>query len=1353
MNGTNVKALLSLMTLFTCTKYDNRPSINMAFNGLNIKKVLYDTGSTSNFMGTQAFRKIPKELRPKQKPNNLRATCASGNNLTIKGRFEMQLTYEGRSITSDVYVVDELKNDAIVGMEAILAFPLFHSVLDNTIHVGGPVPKQMAYCRKSTTVLPLQSSVIELIVEENEKRVVNKEVLLDLEIDSLPHFRTNCALISTNEHGIAKCYVTNASKVSVEIPRRCSVGKFQFIKREDLMPLDKYLSISAIASKCKNYESINQNKEEAARIRKTFDLSHLEPRLREKYYTLLTRFADVISKTPFDLGRCTLYEHKITLKKDAVPKYSKQFSLPQAHIEFLETYVKEMVECGVLVPQNDTDWNSAVFFVPKANNGLPRCVLNYTYLNSQSKPMSYRLPLIHELIDNIGRYNGKVFTSLDMTSSFTQMPLHKDSVPLTSFHVPSMNQSFSYTTCPQGLQSCPLGFQKLANLVFKSMIPHKLSAYIDDNLIYSQSHDLHLQHLEEALLCLRKANLKINGSKCEIAKQSIKYCGYVLSENSYTLSVEHKEALERALEPRNIKEVRSFLGFMNYLKVLIPNYYKYSQCLSKLLRKNSSYKGGKLPKEASHAFHTLKNFVCTYPTLAYPRKEGKFRLYVDAASATENCGLGSALYQEQNGIYVPIGFHSRGLHKFEKNYHPWLLEMLACVTGIEKWAKYIIARDCELLTDHRPLTSIKTLKSKSQIKTLNRLEQKLLEFPQITISHCDGISNPSDFLSRSLEVNVKSIQSQPYLDPQSIIEFQKQDPICRVLYEYVQTRKLPNNPVYKRICKTFGNNCLIKNNALFVKVANDERVFVAPANMHAEILASSHIRGHGKLLKMMGLIQQSFSWPSIIRDCLEVIQHCTTCSKIAGPNKYPTVPLKPLPEVHQFGDRIHYDLYGALPEQKGKKWILVIVDEHTKFAQFYALRSKESEEVAQTIVDGWICRFGTTVKYAYSDLGREFCSKVAEQMHSILKSHHLTTFSFWPRSNSRAESVMKFITKYIKTMIESTDNWVDMLPILSLSFNTSCNEAVGNQSPFTLLFHQFPRLGILSGNDTLRHYYGDSFPDVLRNRIRKVKEIAAKHNLKYKQVYYDRYNERVKPMPIYENSLVWLYTPKRTKWDILWTGPYAVIKLTDTSAYIIDVFSMKSKFVHRDRLKPYYVEGGLPLKHAAADEVDDSSKSALLPEQQNSLQKNADTGPQNMYFDSPEVVLVSSPEAAAQHRPIKREPGASSSSLGSHIKREQVTPPSHQQQFQDTTIDIASSPEPPFLSPQGEGTPGSKSKHNFFRKHLPTLEEIASPFRSSSSASSSSSSRLTRRQAAQQNITIADQPLPGRQTAWYRQKP
>ena len=122
------------------------------------------------------------------------------------------------------------------------------------------------------------------------------------------------------------------------------IGKFQFIKKENMIPLEKYLSISALAAKCKKNESTSNYDEESKRIRKTFDLSHLEPKLREKYYTLLIKYADVISKTPFDLGRCSIYEHKITLRKDAVPKYSKQFSLPQAHIDFLETYVKELVD-------------------------------------------------------------------------------------------------------------------------------------------------------------------------------------------------------------------------------------------------------------------------------------------------------------------------------------------------------------------------------------------------------------------------------------------------------------------------------------------------------------------------------------------------------------------------------------------------------------------------------------------------------------------------------------------------------------------------------------------------------------------------------------------------------------------------------------------------------------------------------------------------------------------------------------------------------------------------------------------------------------------------------------------------
>ena len=136
------------------------------------------------------------------------------------------------------------------------------------------------------------------------------------------------------------------------------------------------------------------------------------------------------------------------------------------------------------------------------------------------------------------------------------------------------------------------------------------------------------------------------------------------------------------------------------------------------------------------------------------------------------------------------------------------------------------------------------------------------------------------------------------------------------------------------------------------------------------------------------------------------------------------------------------------------------------------------------------------------------------------------------------------------------------------------------------------------------------------------------------------------------------------------------------------------------------------------------------------MQKKADTGPQNLYFDSPEIVLVSSPEAAASHRPIKAEPGASSP-FSPHFKREIVTPPSQQQQQGDTTIEIGSSPELPFVSPQASpGSFESKSKKSFLGRHLPTLEEIASPFRSSTSTTHSG--RVTRQQAAEQNIQMGE---------------
>ena len=137
--------------------------------------------------------------------------------------------------------------------------------------------------------------------------------------------------------------------------------------------------------------------------------------------------------------------------------------------------------------------------------------------------------------------------------------------------------------------------------------------------------------------------------------------------------------------------------------------------------------------------------------LAYPSPDGKFGLYVDASSGKHDKtgaagGIGACLMQTQeDGSKKVIGFYSRRLQPHEENYSAFLLEMLAATAGIDHYSVYLKGRHFDLYTDHRPLESLSAVHT----KTLNRLQEKLLEY-SFTIKYIKGGENViADYLSRS----------------------------------------------------------------------------------------------------------------------------------------------------------------------------------------------------------------------------------------------------------------------------------------------------------------------------------------------------------------------------------------------------------------------------------------------------------------------------------------------------------------------------------------------------------------------------------------------------------------------------
>ncbi len=177
-------------------------------------------------------------------------------------------------------------------------------------------------------------------------------------------------------------------------------------------------------------------------------------------------------------------------------------------------------------------------------------------------------------------------------------------------------------------------------------------------------------------------------------------------------------AVKNATPPKNVHQIRQFLGLANFFRTHICNFALISSPLNVLTRKDSHWKGGPLPPSALRAFNELRSALCSEPVVNYPRKNRPYALIVDAATGSmgNEGGLGSVLCQaDDHGKLHVIAYASRALSKHEKNYTLFLAEMTACCWGIEHFSVYLKGRKFTLYTDHKPLEKLSQFTLKCSI--------------------------------------------------------------------------------------------------------------------------------------------------------------------------------------------------------------------------------------------------------------------------------------------------------------------------------------------------------------------------------------------------------------------------------------------------------------------------------------------------------------------------------------------------------------------------------------------------------------------------------------------------------------
>ena len=1046
----------------------------MQFSDRLSATALFDTGAAVSLLSRRAFQAAKQAGAVGDEiPNHgVTLTTASGEPLPTLGAFHISFALLGRrKCSAPMVVASQLNSDAIMGMNIIEREGIVYDPITKQCFFSESTPPEQDWGTASiqvseeVIVQPLQARLTRCILRKSDGSRVGPNTKFIGTLMGLP------VAAVTDTHGAACMYITNPDMQELVLQRRYDLGLAEEDAQFSEVPLteDSIAEIfaSMLPTKAVGAVGTTRGKPRPSPVSVPPEVKSLiANQLRatvpdawfDRYYNLLLSYADIISASPTDLGSTDTVVHDIKLR-DREPVWTKQFTLPVDESDLIRLNVRDWLKIGIIEPAQSL-YNSPLFCVRKKDGGL-RVVLDYRKLNAKTLPDRYSIRGVDECIREVGYSGSTIFSTLDLTAGFWQMKLQPAARPYTAFTVPGMGQ-FQWRTSPMGLTGCPASFSRLMDITMRN-VPNVIT-YIDDVLVHSRDLDQHHKHLHCALNRLRDNNLKLNIVKCHFATDSVAYLGHQLTAAGVRPGIDKAAAMQHAAPPVNMKEVQSFLGLANYFRGYIKDFAIVASPLYALTRQDAEWKQGPLPPDALQAFRKIQHVMSSGPVLQFSNRNGKYHLYVDSATGKfdgtgPEGGLGAVLMQEApDGTKGVIGYASRRLQIHERNYSPYLLELQACVYGIEYFEAYLKNRSFVLYTDHKPLIRLSPVHE----KTLNRLDEKMTHF-FFEMRYINGKDNHvADYLSRTAGDGCAAVEESTTLFSQ----LQHADPQLLRWIQYLKGDNTVTNGELHPLITQMG----VRHDVLYLQVSGrkgfmDKGAYriVVPTSMRGRFLKEAHdsmIGGHGGFFKTAERLKQLYWWPGMDQDIAAHVAECTVCQRGSNKGRPPIPPLHSIPLPRKPNDRVHVDLFGPLQdEDSDKKYVCVMTDAFTKIVRLSVLTSKSAEEVANSILQNWIYIYGVP-KEIITDQGKEFNNSFAKTLWTGLGINHHTTTPYHPQTNSQAEVFNKTMKAFlIKVRIqakEDTVHWSKYIGPLMFSHNTAVHKATLT-TPFYAMFGYDPR--------------------------------------------------------------------------------------------------------------------------------------------------------------------------------------------------------------------------------------------------------------------------------------------------------
>ncbi|UYV67739.1 hypothetical protein LAZ67_5001822 [Cordylochernes scorpioides] len=482
----------------------------------------------------------------------------------------------------------------------------------------------------------------------------------------------------------------------------------------------------------------------------------------------------------------------LDVKADFIPKFYKFRQVPFALKQLVENEIDKLVDLNILSPIDKSDCASPLVCVAKPDGQIRLCADFKKSLNPYLEDVKYPIPNIDLVLSNF--QGKKLFTKLDLSKAYHQIEM--DDISKKYLVVSTHKGLYKYNRLAFGIKTASEIFQKTMESFFSGI--NDVYIYFDDILIASEDLESHLDILKRTLNILKENNFTINKNKCLFVKNEIEYLGHKINEFGIYPLKDKLACIKNCPVPKNITELKSFLGFLSFYSKFLPNLSDLAHPLYNLLKKNMkwSWNAG-----TDRSFNSCKNALDETTCLSH------YSLNLLSCDASQ-VGIGATLSHLKDGEERPVCFISRTLNVHERKYSQVEREGLAIVFAVNKLKNYLFGRKFTIYTDHKPLITIFGDKTNLPPLIANRLHRCALTLSNFSfeIKYKKGKDNIiPDFLSRfpefqedNLEYNDGSgeilLLNTSIIDHVLVAHETQLDRTLFKLYKIIETGELPSSP-------------------------------------------------------------------------------------------------------------------------------------------------------------------------------------------------------------------------------------------------------------------------------------------------------------------------------------------------------------------------------------------------------------------------------------------------------------------------------------------------------------------------------------------------------------------------------